>query len=57
LEEFNERRHSMTSLFLASSALEISLVVVAGAIFVAMVIAALALLVWLVAGLVSAAHP
>jgi hypothetical protein len=47
----------MTSLFLASSALEIGLVVVAGAIFAAMVIAALALLVWLVAGFVSAAHP
>jgi hypothetical protein len=40
-----------------SSALEIVLVLVGSAIFAAMVITALALLVWLVAGLLSATHP
>jgi hypothetical protein len=47
----------MTSVFMVSSALEIGLVIAAGAIFLAMVIAALAVIVWFVAGLGSAAHP
>ena len=47
----------MTSIFIISSALEIGLVIAASAIFLAMVITALALVVWLVAGFVSAAHP
>ncbi len=47
----------MTSIFMISSALEIGLVIAASAIFLAMVITALALIVWLVAGFVSASHP
>ena len=46
----------MTPVFLISSALEIFLVLVAGAIFLTMVIAAVAAAVWFVAGLLSAAH-
>ncbi len=47
----------MTSIFMVSSALEIGLVILASAIFLAMVIAGLAVVVWLVAGVVSSAHP
>ena len=47
----------MTSIFMISSALEIGLVIAAGAVFLAMVITALALIIWLVAGFVSASHP
>lgn len=47
----------MTSIFMISSALEIGLVIAASAIFLAMVITALALILWLVAGFVSASHP
>jgi hypothetical protein len=57
LKELNERRHSVTSIFMISSALEIGLVITASAIFLAMVITALALIIWLVAGFVSAAQP
>ncbi len=57
LTEFNERRHSVTSICIISSALEIALVIAASAIFLAMVIIALALIVWLLGGFVSAAHP
>lgn len=46
----------MTSIYLIASAFEITLVFAAGAIFLAMVIAAVATVVWLVAGLLSAAH-
>lgn len=41
----------MTPVFLISSALEIFLVLLAGAIFLTMIIAAVAALVWFVAGL------
>lgn len=47
----------MTSIFMISSALEIGLVIAASAVFLAMVITALALIIWLVAGFVSASHP
>ena len=56
-KEFNERRHPVTSVFMFSSALEVGLVVAAGAIFLAMIIAALAVVIWSVAGFVSATHP
>ena len=46
----------MTPVFLISSALEIFLVLVAGAIFLTMIIAAVAALVWFVTGLFSATH-
>ena len=47
----------MTSLFMiASSALEVGLVVVAAVIFVALVVAALAVFIWSLAGVVSATH-
>ena len=46
----------MTPVFLISSALEIFLVLVAGAIFLTMVIAAVAAAVWFVSGVLSAAH-
>jgi hypothetical protein len=45
----------MTSIVM-SSALEVGLVIAAGVIFLAMVIAAAAVLVWFVAGFVSATH-
>jgi hypothetical protein len=57
VKEFDERRHPMTSVFLAASALEVGLVVIAGVIFLAMVVAAVALVVWSIAGFVRAAHP
>jgi hypothetical protein len=46
----------VTPVFLISSALEIFLVLLAGAIFLTMIIAAVAALVWFVAGLFSATH-
>ena len=46
----------MTSI-LMSSALEVGLVIAAGAIFLAMVVAVVALIAWFVGGLVSATHP
>jgi hypothetical protein len=46
----------VTPVFLISSALEIFFVLVAGAIFMTLVIAAVAAAVWLVSGLLSAAH-
>ncbi len=45
------------SSILMSSALEAGLVIAAGAIFVGMVITAIAVIVWTVAGFVSASHP
>ena len=46
----------MTSLFVIASVLEVGLVVAAALIFLAMVVAALAVVVWSVAGVVSATH-
>jgi len=48
------RRHTVTPVFLISSALEIFLVLFAGAVFLTMIIAAVAALVWFGAGLFSA---
>jgi hypothetical protein len=53
---YNERRHTVTSIFLVSSALEVFMVLVASAIFLVMIIAAVAAVVWFVAGLFSATH-
>jgi hypothetical protein len=47
----------MTSVFMIASALEVGLVIAASVIFLAMVIAGLALIVWFVAGFVTATHP
>ena len=47
----------MTSIVMSSSALEVGLVIAAGAIFLAMVVAVVALIVWFVGGFVSATHP
>ena len=46
----------MTSVFLIASVLEVGLVVAAAVIFLAMVVAAMAVIVWFVAGFVSATH-
>jgi fatty acid desaturase len=56
LKEFNERRHPMTSVFLASAFGEVVLVVAAAVIFLAMILAALAVIIWFVAGFISATH-
>jgi hypothetical protein len=53
---FKERRHPMTSIFLTGSVLEIGLVIFAGVIFVGMIVVALAVIVWTIAGLLSATH-
>ena len=50
------RRHTVTPVFIISSALEITLVLVAGAIFLTMGVTGVAAVVWLVAGLFSATH-
>jgi hypothetical protein len=50
------RRHTVTPVFLISSALEIFLVLFAGVIFLTMIVAAVAAVVWFVAGLYSATH-
>jgi hypothetical protein len=47
----------MTSVLLASSALEVGFVVLAYIIFLGMVVAAVAVIVWSVAGFLSATHP
>lgn len=47
----------MTSLLMASSALEVGLVIAAGVIFVAMVVAGLAVIVWSIGGFFRATHP
>ena len=48
----------MTSILVASSALEVGLVVAAGIIFLAMIVAVVAVIVWSLAGVFSAAtHP
>jgi hypothetical protein len=52
----NESRHTVTPVFLISSALEILLVLAASAMFLVMIIAAVAVVVWFVAGLFSATH-
>ena len=46
----------MSSLFMIASALEVGLVVVAAVIFLTMIVAALAVIIWFVAGLISATH-
>ena len=56
-EEVQRKEALVTSIFMISSALEIGLVIAASAVFLAMVITALALIIWLVAGFVSASHP
>jgi hypothetical protein len=53
---FNERRAPVTSVFLIASVLEVGLVIAAAVIFLTMIVAAVAAIVWLVAGLSSAAH-
>jgi hypothetical protein len=54
--EYSERRHTVTPIFLISSALEVFLVLVASAMFLVMIIAAVAAVVWFVAGVFSATH-
>ena len=46
----------MTSLFMIASVLEVGLVIVAAAIFLAMIVTAVAVIVWAVAGVLSATH-
>jgi len=46
----------MTSVFLIASVLEVGLVVLAAVIFLAMIVAALAVIVWSLAGVLSATH-
>ena len=45
----------MTSVFMIASALEVGLVVLAAVIFLAMIVAAVAVIVWSVAGFITAA--
>jgi hypothetical protein len=46
----------VTSLFMIASVLELGLVVAAAVIFLAMIVAALAVIIWSVAGVMSATH-
>ncbi len=46
----------MSFLFTIASVLEVGLVVVAAVIFLAMILAALAVIIWSVAGVISATH-
>jgi hypothetical protein len=46
----------MSSLFMIASALEVGLVVAAAVIFLTMIVAAMAVIIWFVAGLISATH-
>ena len=46
----------MASVFVIASALEVGLVILAAAIFLTMVVAGLAVLIWSVAGVISATH-
>ena len=47
----------MASVFIMASALEVGFVILAAVIFLAMVVAGLAVLIWSVAGVISATHP
>jgi hypothetical protein len=46
----------MTSILMIGSALEVALVVAASVIFLAMIVAAVAVIIWAVAGVLSATH-
>jgi hypothetical protein len=46
----------MASVFLVASALEVALVVLAAVIFLTMVVAGVAVVVWSLAGVISATH-
>ena len=46
----------MSSIVMIASALEVGLVLVAAVIFLAMIVAALAVIVWSIAGVLSATH-
>jgi len=56
VKEFKEKEAPEIVIALIASVLEVGLVVVAAAIFLTMIVAVLAVIVWLVAGLVSATH-
>ena len=47
----------MASVFMMASALEVGLVIIAAVIFLAMLVAGLGVLIWSVAGVISATHP
>jgi len=46
----------VTSVFMIASVFEVGLVVAAAVIFLAMIVAALAVIIWSVAGFISATH-
>jgi hypothetical protein len=46
----------MTSVFMTASVLEVGLVVAAAVIFLTMIVAAVAVIIWSVAGFLSATH-
>lgn len=54
--ESNEGRAPMAPVLLMASAVEVALVVLAAVIFLTMVVAGVAVIVWSLAGLVSATH-